>query len=319
MQEMTHRHTREMDIFYNEHHSACTSCKRLFSDSETAHLGYLKNGTPALLCNQCSPQLEETVVRYYWRKRFYTIPEPTDLLWRYMDLSKFISLISKHKLYFAAAKCFSDPFEGAKGILQRKEKWDTFYLNFLKNAIQTVPETNPSKLIQEDISIKAQQLLDDLHTTGEVSREQTFINCWHMSEFESEAMWKLYSKDITNAIVIQSTYERLYEALGKDPYICIGKVEYIDYSKNFSPINDAFWCKRKSFEYEKEVRAIVQCPESTGKLGIELPVNIEALIENLYVSPYASSWFYEVVQSVIEKYDLKKSILQSQMKVTPFF
>lgn len=319
IQEMTHKHTRELDIFCNEHHNRCTLCGKSFTDGDTAHLGYLENGAPAFLCDKCSQKLKETVVRYYWQKRPYEIPEPTDLLWRYMDLSKFIYLISKQELYFSAAKCFSDLFEGAKGIAERKGKWDNFYLDFLKSALLTVPEANPARFTEEQLESEAHQLLDDLHSGGEASREHTFISCWHMNTFESEAMWKLYSRDTTNAIAIQTTYQRLYEALGEEPYISIGKVQYIDFSKSFTSINDAFWYKQKSFDYEKEVRAVIQNPEKTGKLGISLPVDIDLLIENLYVSPYASSWFYDVVQSVLEKYSLNKSILRSQMKATPFY
>ena len=41
MQEMTHQHTRELDIYYNEHRKACTNCGKQFQDGMTAHLGYL--------------------------------------------------------------------------------------------------------------------------------------------------------------------------------------------------------------------------------------------------------------------------------------
>ena len=40
MQEMTHRHTRELDIFYNEHRDVCTNCGRKFQNGMCAHLGY---------------------------------------------------------------------------------------------------------------------------------------------------------------------------------------------------------------------------------------------------------------------------------------
>lgn len=319
IQEMTNIHTRELDVFYTEHHDSCTLCNKEFTEGDTAHLGYLENGMPAFLCDKCSQQLKETVVRYYWKKRAYAIPSSTDLLWRYMDLSKFISLISMQELYFSAARCFSDPFEGAKGIVDRKQKWDQFYLDFLANAITTVPEADVSKLSKGHIESESQRLLRDLHLDGEASRKYTFISCWHMNRFESEAMWRLYSRDTTNALAIQTTYQRLYEALGKDPSISIGKVQYLDFSKSFTSINDAFWYKQKSFDYEKEVRAIIQNPREAGKPGISVPVDIELLIENLYVSPYAPSWFFDVVQSILDKYLLKKSILRSQMKAIPFF
>lgn len=319
MQEMTHRHTKELDIFYNEHHDNCTLCNKAFKDGDSAHLGYLENITPAFLCDKCACRLNETVVRYYWKHREYIVPAPNDILWRYMDLSKFISLISKQELFFSAAKYFEDPFEGAKGIVARKELWDNFYCDFFKRALLTVPGADPSRFSEKQLQEEANKLLDEMHTNGEVSREFTFISCWHMNDFESEAMWKLYSKDTTNAIAIQTTYQRLYEALGKNPYISIGKVQYIDFTKRFSSIDDAYWYKQKSFDYEKEVRAVIRNPVERNKNGVYYPIDIEVLIENLYVSPYAPQWFYDVVQSVLDKYLLKKSILRSQMKAIPFY
>ena len=43
MQEMSHRHSRELDIFYNEHKNCCTNCGRSFVDGMCAYLGYLSN------------------------------------------------------------------------------------------------------------------------------------------------------------------------------------------------------------------------------------------------------------------------------------
>ena len=38
------------------------------------------------------------------------------------------------------------------------------------------------------------------------NRNTTYISCWNRNNYESEAMWKLYSKDVTtNAIAIQTT------------------------------------------------------------------------------------------------------------------
>ena len=114
MQEMTHQHTRELNIYYNEHKKACTNCRKQFQNGMTAHLGYLVDRTPAVLCDDCSRLLSETVVRYYWTKPEYEEVLPTAKLWRYMDLSKFISLIGKKRLYFASLESFEDIFEGAK-------------------------------------------------------------------------------------------------------------------------------------------------------------------------------------------------------------
>lgn len=318
MQEMTHRHSYELDVFYNEHKDACTNCGKAFQNGMSAHLGYIEQTIPAVLCDDCAHLLTETVVRYYWMKAEYEKVLPESYLWRYMDLAKFISLISKKKLFFPSAESFEDIFEGAKGTVERKPQWDDFYLDFFRHAIQTVPGAKPEELTDDYIQTNSKRLLSELETSGEIGRKRTFISCWHCNQYESEAMWKLYSTNVKNAIAIQTTYQQLYEALGKNPGIKIGKVKYIDYSKRFSSINGAYWYKRKSFEYEQEVRAIIQGKDTSGG-GIEKEIDLEKLISAIYISPYAPKWFGDVVIDIVEKYELHKPVYQSGMTKHPFY
>ena len=314
---MTLKHTREIDIFYKENRKNCTNCGYKFKDGDCAHLGYLTSRDCAVLCDKCASLLD-TVVRYYWQELEYEEPLPDETLWRYMDLAKFISLISKKSLYFAAANTFEDIYEGAKGIKGKKEEWNNFYLDFFKKAILTAPGMENRHMTDEQLITEAKKLLNQIDDLSENDRKTTYISCWHLNKYESEAMWKLYSKDVTNAIAIQTTVGYLYEALNKDPYIDIGKIKYIDFNHRFSSINGAFWYKRKSFEHEKEVRAIVKKPFLKEK-GIYIPVDIEKLIDKIYISPYAQDWFVEVVESVVEKYDLHIPILYSKMVEKPFY
>ena len=165
---------------------------------------------------------------------------------------------------------------------------------------------------------EANRLLDEIENNGQKSREYTYISCGHLNCYESEAMWKLYSKDCANAVAIQTTAKRIYEAIDKDPNISIGKVKYIDFTNRFAFINGPFWYKRKSFEYENEVRLITTKIHSNDK-GVYIPVNIDTLIEKIYVSPYASEWFFDVVKNVVEKYSIKAEVTYSMMKAKPFY
>lgn len=318
MQEMTHRHSRELDIFYDEHKDICTNCGKHFQNGMTAHLGYMERETPAVLCDDCAHLLTETVTRYYWMKSEYDKVLPEAKLWRYMDLAKFISLIGKKKLFFTSAESFEDIFEGAKGIVERKPQWDDFYLDFFRHAIQTVPGAKPEELTDDYIQANSKRLLSELEMSGKADREHTFISCWHCNQYESEAMWKLYSTNVKNAIAIQTTYQHLYEALGKNPEITIGKVKYIDFSKQFSSINGAYWYKRKSFEYEQEVRAIIHGID-VNSCGIEKEIDLEKLISAIYISPYAPKWFEEVVVDIVKKYELHKPVYHSEMSQHPFY
>lgn len=318
MQEMTHQHTLELDIYYNEHKKSCTNCGGQFRDGMTVHLGYLAGKKPAVLCDDCSQLLAETVDRYRWIKPEYEEVSPTAKLWRYIDLSKFISLIANKKLYFASLESFEDIFEGAKGIVERKEEWDDFYRGFFKRALQTVPGMNPSSLTEQYLEENAARLLSEMEIGGKIERKITFVNCWHYNQHESEAMWKLYSTNVKNALAIQTTCQQLYEALGKDPYVQIGKVQYIDFAKCFSSVNGSYWYKRKSFEYEQEVRAVVKAQKANGN-GIEKEIDIEKLITAIYISPYAPKWFENVVGDVAKRYGLNKPIIHSEMAAIPFY
>lgn len=80
MQEMTHNHTRELDRFYKEHRDSCTNCGEVFRDGMCAHLGYLQDGSSAVLCDRCSDLLKETVVRYHWQSRKFELPDPKPLV-----------------------------------------------------------------------------------------------------------------------------------------------------------------------------------------------------------------------------------------------
>ena len=318
MQEMSHRHSRELDIFYQEHKEHCTNCSKAFSDGMCAHLGYLADKAPAVLCDDCAPLLAETVVRYHWMRNEYEKPAPDEKLWRYMDLAKLIHLLSTSKLFFASADSFEDIFEGAKGVIERKERWDRFYLDFFREAIKTAPGATPEMLEPERIEKDAHRLLTEMDANGENERKHVFISCWHSNEYESEAMWKLYSTNTKNAVAIQTTAEHLYQALDRDPYIDIGKVKYIDYNKRFSSVNGAYWYKRKSFEHEREVRAVLR-NHDTKASGVSVSVSIHTLIDKIYISPYAPKWFEEVVNSVMEKYEVLSPIVYSDMAQKPFY
>ena len=247
----------------------------------------------------------------------YEEVSPTAKLWRYMDLAKFISLIGKKKLYFASLESFEDIFEGAKGTVNRKGIWDGFYSDFFKKAIQTVPGMNREDLTDEYIEKNSMRLLSEWGAMGELERKNVFVSCWHCNQYESDAMWKLYSANVKNALAIQTTGRQLFEALGKDPSVEIGKVRYIDYTKQFAPINGAYWYKRKSFEYEQEVRAVTHVRKAAC-CGVEKDVEIEKLIAGVYISPYAPKWFEDVVRDITEKYGLNKPIFYSEMKTSVY-
>lgn len=318
MQEMTHRLTTELRKLSYENHDRCVSCGYEFQKGDTAHSGYGQNKEALYVCDGCSKLLKETAIRHYFMPRPYKVPAQETKLWRYMDFTKYVSLLSSKGIYFTRTDRFEDLFEGAKGIKKNKDKWDSYYLEYLRNVIRNPPEGAVCDLSEHDIEIEAKRLLNQLEVSGKAGKQRTFVSCWHESEHESEAMWRLYSSFLDNAIAIQTTYKKLYESLGCDPSIEIGRVKYIDFKKNYAGINDAFWRKRKSFEHEREVRALIsdfRCKDE-GKL---IQCDLDVLIEQVFVSPQAPVWFIHLVNEINEKYSLGIKVSQSELLEEPFF
>ncbi|EQB2604496.1 hypothetical protein ACYHQC_003671 [Aeromonas salmonicida] len=318
MQKMTHRLTLELRRLASENHDHCVSCNYQFKEGDTSHLGYGKSNVPLYVCDACSKQLKETAIRHYFSPRPYSVPEPSSKLWRYMDFTKYVSLLSSGGLYFARANCFEDTFEGAKGLKRNKARWDDYYLKFFRAAIENPPKGYECKLSNSEIDEQAQKLLRDMEVGGEYHRKRTFISCWHASEHESEAMWRLYSSFLSNAVAVRTSYESLYMALGQNPSISIGRIEYIDMKESYAGVNDAFWRKRKYFEHEREVRAIVTDFESQ-EIGKIIPCDLSVLIEEVFVSPKAPSWFVDLVNDVNDKYSVKVKVSSSELIEEPFF
>lgn len=318
MQEMTLRFTEELRRLRFENHDNCISCGYAFKEGDTSHSGYNENDKPLYVCDLCSIQLKETAVRNHFSPQPYELPYQDGKLWRYMDFTKYVSMLSTSSLYFARSDSFDDHFEGAKGIVSNKDKWDEHYLKFFSEARRTPPKGVVWNYSDEHIDKEAQRLLKELDAGGEAHRKRIFISCWHENEYESEAMWKLYSSYLDNAVAIRTTYKSLYEALGKDPDISIGRVKYIDFNKNFAGVNDSSWRKRKSFEHEKEVRAVIHDYQNSN-VGKLVECNLEVLIEEIFISPTAPSWLISLVNDINQKYKIDIKVSKSNLNEVPFF
>lgn len=312
------RFTDELRRLAFENHDFCCACSYVFKEGDTTFLGFDKYQTPLYVCSSCSERLSETVVRIYFTPRPYKVPDNESVLWRYMDFTKYMSLLSTRKLYFPRSDFFDDIFEGAKGYLSNKDKWDSHYYKFFYNAIKNPPENALCVLSEEEIDRKAKELLINLEKSGLKDKKSKFISCWHENKFESEAMWRLYSSFLPNAVAIKSSYSRLYDSLGKNPAISIGRVEYVDLKSSFSGVNSSFWKKRKSFEHEKEVRAIItdyECDDFGKNMNCELNI----LVEELLISPSSPQWFYDLVVDVNNKFNIHAPVKKSELREHPFY
>jgi hypothetical protein len=199
-------------------------------------------------------------------------------IWRYLDFTKYISLLQSRRLYFARSDKFEDPFEGS---------W---------------PQSDVRKRHAESLASDTPGFRPEMMSYFiESLRQYVAINCWHMNEHESAAMWNLYLKS-NEGIAVQSTYDRLRNSIIDPQPVHLGVVGYIDYGVDQIGTNNvasAFMHKRMSFAHECEVRAmIVRDPITKDQpraqpfpQGIEIKVDLEHLIERVYIAPTAPGWF----------------------------
>jgi hypothetical protein len=314
----TERFTTELERLAFEHYGSCTKCGRKIREAEHANYGYTAGDAPAYVCDDCVGSLSELAARRYFMERPYDVPPADAHLWRYMDFAKYVSLLSTRALYFCRADQFEDIYEGAKGPKRRKVSWDNHYLTFFRDAILHPPPGHSVDKSENEVEEEARRLLSQLEAGGRASRATTFISCWHESDHESAAMWRLYSRYLPNALAIRTSLRGLYHALGRNPHIQIGRVHYLDMNKEYAGVNEAFWRKRSSFQHEREVRAIATDFRST-EFGKMIKCDLAELIEQVFVSPEAPRWLFDVVNAVNEKFGVRVSVTESSLLEEPFF
>ena len=246
------------------------------------------------------------IVTHQENEAFQKPDNENSTIWRYLDFTKFVSLLDKQALYFARSDKLGDPFEGS----------------YPKMTVKARPLTMRAS---------------DMSVFNEEIRQSVIINSWTMSEFESAAMWKLYSAG-NKSVAIQSTLKRLAKSF--DSYtradVFIGQVMYIDYETEYLPEGNVFYPllhKRRSFEHEHELRAMISkfpsndlvewfntdLPQKAFVDGEYVDVNLDVLVESIFVSPASPPWFCDLIRSVVNKYSLSKKVTQSSLDNSPVF
>lgn len=222
-------------------------------------------------------------------------------IWRYLSLAKFLAMLEHQALFFSNARHMEDQFEGA------------FTRRNISAFKELFAECNPSENLQIISSI----------TAG--IRRRTFLSCWYMADSESDAMWKLYAPN-GDGVAVHSTVASLQMCFHKTQHdVYIGQVEYIDYDEDVIPAHDPvhwFLRKRRAFEHERELRALIIAPTSSNpdhaaSNGLSIPVELNTLIHGVHVSPASSEWFKNLVNLLMKKYELKLQVMESTLSVQP--
>jgi hypothetical protein len=234
----------------------------------------------------------------------FQIPDNFDVkLWRYVPIRTLELLFKKSSLYCRRSDLFDDKHEGSYTITaakHRKKFYEGAYNNFLEN---TIPKLNLNW------------------------KKCAFISCWHVNDKEDTNMWKAYSKENQSLAITTSISRIKNHILDTDMPFALGFVNYIDYDIDTIPEHNAFnsfYFKRKEFEGEREFRVIAYKDVDkimNGQIeppdGMEIPIDVENFIEDIYVSPFASERFFNRATSVIKKYQMENKLKKSKLISAP--
>ena len=252
----------------------------------------------------------------------YTSPPNDTKIWRYLELPALVHLLSKKTLHFTRPDKFTDRFEGSLS----RSAWEA------------------------KIGIAHPDIIDEYREVRWREDRRTYaVNCWHMSEYESLAMWSLYGR----SVALETSFGRLIEGT-KSPYaVSAGAVEYIDYERDEIPLQFAhaqYFRKRKSFAHERELRLIVskhssKFASSGGELidekefaagpvprsqfsyrcgdvpesGLDVPIDPSVLIQTIYVAPEAADWIREAVTTVVTSLGYSFPVKRSDLDASPIY
>ena len=89
-------------------------------------------------------------------------PEDNIIIWRYMNIEKFLSILENSELFFSRLDVLEDKYEGH---LPKKNK------DIIVNL------SNEKSVIDYYLSLK----------------KHCHVNCWHMNDEESAGMWSSYA------------------------------------------------------------------------------------------------------------------------------
>ena len=210
------------------------------------------------------------------------------VIWRYMAFEKFVSMLESHSLWFSRPFAFDDRWEGL------------YPPSYYKNARQWAVRTGEKW--DDDLEM-------EFIKRWKRHRYASFVNCWHIADNESDAMWRLYGE----GVAIRSTVGRLRSCLSI--HGC-GRVIYYDpekdlrYKSIFGPPDILH--KRVSFIHENECRAWICDDALVGRIerneevieeelsrGMMMSIHdMQKLIDKVTVAPNVNAAFFERIRDI---------------------
>jgi hypothetical protein len=238
---------------------------------------------------------------------------------RYIDFTGLVALLEHRCLHFSRLEAFNDKHEGFLNCLTDDDHYD---VSDAGNLVRISSHQLDDRSRKNSAEFK--------HFVSPLSAaivKATGVHCWRVDCGESHAMWKVFGRT-DFSVAIKSTVGSLLRSLQLSEYIMfIGNVQYIDYANTKVPMSNmmnAIFHKSAYFAEERELR--LACNKVIDRAaphflansyvpmpldGVDVPVRLDILIDEIVVSPYAADWFVRLVEAVVRRYGLTASVVPS--------
>lgn len=217
---------------------------------------------------------------YYYMHPDLSLPEDASVIWRYMELRKFQSMIQENSIFFSRADKQTDKLEGEypEGMLAELER-------------------RFGGGIPSDDGIN--YTFHEWHIQKEI--RSRLVSCWSLGPSESRKMWTTYTRS-KESIAVCTTIGRLKKCFRDrvEPVVWIGKVRYGEQENrlpnSISKWNANFWlypffAKKDCYRWENEVRAIVnialakQAQFGHSPNGCYIKADLKILVDSVWINP----------------------------------
>lgn len=255
-------------------------------------------------------------------------------LWRYMDVPKFLSMVTSGTLWFAkAAKLHDDPYEGFCRVTRPPFPSDEHGAKWLYR--ETAPGVSVEITVERMRAELARRQADYL----ENAREHLYVNSWCLGD-ESMAMWELYASSGWGVAIKSSVgqYRRAARFRVREEQHAFGGVRYHSDLASAGEVGfdlqgassvylpgPGLWGetlklgfhKRSCYAHEREWRAALFGDSDKECIGYEIEFDLEELVSEVCVGPRAEPHVLNGVQAVLGKFGLRKPVTQSALLTPP--
>lgn len=248
---------------------------------------------------------------------------PDTVIWRYMSVGKFLSLVMQRKLFFPSLELLrkSDP---AEGRFRTEREWVKFnaQVHRLAELASLSEPRHTGKTVRTEANLE--KGAEERKLLEEIAGKIFFISSWYMHTDENASMWKMYGRE---GIAIQSTVKQVRDGITAAHITILPKaVSYVVPSEG-SALDWAFH-KRHAYRDEKEFRFLLNFSDVIMRLkdideglwksvvihsGVAVDFDLSA-INQVVVAPGNNSWLRDALRNVVNKEHSSISILDSEVE-----